>query len=255
MIRKKLLKLYFRLKSKQIEFKHTKLNYIFEQNKKSSTLIVIFSAFPRTGYEATYNYLRTLKDIKANKLYILDNFGYQKRGCYYLGENGERNVQESVLHLISKITSNKKFEKVICVGSSKGGYAALMFGSLIDADYIIAGAPQYYLGDYLTDNPIKNPILLSIMGDDSTESIKKLNYILPNLVKNKMNNQKVYLNYSKNEHTYEDHIKYLLNDLTDNNISMTTDVQGYTHHQDVKFWFPKFLVNSLEEIIYSDEEG
>lgn len=183
MFKKALLKIYFQIISKRFNFRNTKLNYIYQKQKNSSKLVIVFSAFPRTGYEATYNYLKTLNDIKTNKLFVLDNFGYQKRGCYYLGEAGQLNVQQAVLQLIERLKSENTYSEIVCVGSSKGGYAALMFGSLIQADYVVTGAPQYFLGNYLTDNPIKEPILMGIAGDREQATVESLNVLLPNLIK------------------------------------------------------------------------
>ncbi|MDO1604831.1 hypothetical protein Q2T76_02045 [Lactobacillus sp. YT155] len=252
MFKRTLLKIYFQLKSKRFTFKNTKLNYIYQKQNDSSNLVVVFSAFPRTGYEATYNYLRTLENTKTNKLFILDNFGYQKRGCYYLGENGKLNVQEAVVQLIEKIQKENSYTTTVCVGSSKGGYAALMFGSLIGADYVIAGAPQYFLGNYLTDNPIKDPILRSIAGNNDQASVTELNELLPNLIKNNSHFKKVYLHYSQFDHTYPEHIKSLIDDLNDINVPIEIDQQDYQIHQEIRYWFPDFLVKSLDNIFYKD---
>ena len=47
------------------------LKYILNTNRSSDVLIVVFSGFPgKNG--ASYNYMRTLKEVKCNKLFILD---------------------------------------------------------------------------------------------------------------------------------------------------------------------------------------
>lgn len=252
MFKRTLLKIYFQLRSRHFTFKNTKLNYIYQKQNDSSNLVIVFSAFPRTGYEATYNYLKTLESTKTNKLFILDNFGYQKRGCYYLGENGKLNVQKAVVQLIEKLRKENSYTTTVCVGSSKGGYAALMFGSLIGVDYVIAGAPQYFLGNYLTDNPIKDPILKSIAGNNDQASVSELNELLPNLIKNNSHFKKVYLHYSQLDHTYPEHIKSLIADLNNSNISIEIDQQDYQTHQEIRYWFPDFLVKSLDNIFYKD---
>ena len=57
-----------------------KIKYILNANKDSKDLLVVFSACTRKGIPARYNYMRTLKNVYCNKLFILDDFGYHKRG-------------------------------------------------------------------------------------------------------------------------------------------------------------------------------
>lgn len=65
------------------------IKYVLEKSKtKSDTLIVSFSGFSKMGNPPVYNYESTLRPIDANKLFILDDTGYNKAGSYYLGENG-----------------------------------------------------------------------------------------------------------------------------------------------------------------------
>lgn len=87
--------------NKYIEYLSTKIKVYFKENKynkegcnikyilekeKSDILIVIMSSCTRPGIKARYNYNRTLKNIKVNKLFILDDFGNDSRGSYYLGK-------------------------------------------------------------------------------------------------------------------------------------------------------------------------
>ena len=77
------------------------------------------------GQKARYNYVRTLDKYKCNKLFILDDFGFDKRGAYYLGENGNFGIEKDVELLIDKTICNLKTNKNIFIGSSKVGYAAI----------------------------------------------------------------------------------------------------------------------------------
>ena len=68
--------------------KYERLRYLLQTSRLSDTLVVCFSGFGNGGV-AKYNYISTLKSVNANKLFILDDFGYNKQGSYYLGENGD----------------------------------------------------------------------------------------------------------------------------------------------------------------------
>ncbi len=71
-------KLYVHQQLKREKTLHTSkcdLKFIFIPEIKSDHLLVVFSGFPPLNQSARYNYMVTLKNIKCNKLFILDDFG------------------------------------------------------------------------------------------------------------------------------------------------------------------------------------
>lgn len=63
--------------------------------------------------------------------------------CYHQGIKEETiNIDETVDYLKNKI---KNYERVICLGVSAGGYAAILFGSLLNVDTVIAFIPPTLL--------------------------------------------------------------------------------------------------------------
>ena len=82
-IRKASTRVYIRLAQK----KYKRITYLLQKGE-TDTLVISFSGFPGNG-PAKYNYMKTLQKLKAHKLFVLDNFGYQKQGSYYLGEQGD----------------------------------------------------------------------------------------------------------------------------------------------------------------------
>ena len=172
------IKLFFT--EKRFFYKGVRLKYLLNINKKSDNLIVAFSACTRNGVKARYNYVKTLGKIKDNKIFILDDFASDKRGCYYLGQYPDYLVEKATEELIKKIILATNSKKVIFCGSSKGGWAALNFGFYnygVD-NYIICGAPQFHLGEYIkyfnaTFSYLKN-------GKPDCEVIEELNDHLKN---------------------------------------------------------------------------
>lgn len=67
----------------------------------------------------------------------LDQLFYQ-RGVRGLGPTVD-DVSEGLAHLVSR------FERAVFVGQSAGGYAAILMGSLLGADEVIAFSPQTFL--------------------------------------------------------------------------------------------------------------
>ena len=235
-------KIIQKFKNKKYIFQNIKLNYMFYKENKSNDLIIVFSACTRDGIKARYNYVRTLKKVKINKLFILDDFGCDKRGEYYLGEAPTYNVEKAVKELIN--TYINKYRKIYYVGSSKGGFAALNFGLKYDNSIIIIGAPQFYLGKYLSDSP--NVLTYRSMKLDK-ENVDYLDNKIINELANKKKNIKVYLHYSKKEHTYDDHVKFLIKELKKNHIFLEEDVANYKEHGNVSLYFPKFLIDVLRK--------
>ncbi|EGP5632706.1 hypothetical protein UA3_00316 [Enterococcus faecium EnGen0263] len=246
-----LLKLYYKIFSRTYKNGKINLNFIYKRKwKNNHTIIIVFSAFPRTGFQATYNYTKTLKSVSADQLFILDSFGYQKRGVFYLAEDKNFEVEKSVDKLINKILRHAKYKKIIFVGSSKGGYAATYFGIKHCATDLIIGGNMYYLGNYLTDSPVKEPILYAMMGETNTSDILKLNGLLKDKIINSNYLPNVYIHYSKNDHMYNEHIKYFLEDYKESNgVIQVIDEANYVKHQDIKYYFPTFLLNSLTNIL------
>jgi esterase/lipase len=59
---------------------------------------------------------------------------------YHQGIQGiSNNIDETVVYLKEQF---KNYERVICLGASAGGYAAILFGSLLNVDTVVAFIPQ-----------------------------------------------------------------------------------------------------------------
>lgn len=245
-------KLKMLYKEKHLKSNGINLKYILEKNRNSKDLIVVFSGMPRPGMKARYNYMRTLKDVKVNKLFILDDFGFDGRGAYYLGKNRDFNIERAVLELIPKIKSDLSIEKTIYCGSSKGGWAAMYFGMRDKNSIIIAGGLQYRLGHRLTVVEILRTNTMSyIMGENYTDAdVDYLNDLLKNVIEeNRNNDNKIYLHYSDSESTYDRYMIYLLEDLNNLGIPYDEDIAHYKSHNEIAFYFPPFLSETLNKVL------
>ena len=108
-----LLKTKYLMKFKQKTYMGSKykINYLLEKNSKSKDLLIVFSACTKIGQKARYNYIRTLDEFKCNKLYILDDFGFDGRGAYYLGKDKDFMIEKDVIALINKVSTEINPEK------------------------------------------------------------------------------------------------------------------------------------------------
>ena len=152
--------------------------------------------------------------------------------------------------MIDQIIDTLETNKLICCGSSKGGYSAVNFGLQYPDSFIVAGGPQYYLGQYLV-NSQNNECLEHIVGEVTEEKIKCLDTRLKNRIIEKKfgNKQKIYLHFSNKEHTYEEHIKDLVTELTADGYIIECDIADYSNHSEISYYFPDFLIKILSRII------
>ena len=219
-----------------------RLKYVFENNH-ADTLMVVFSGF---ADKPSYNYMRTLAKFKSmDKLFILDDFGF--RGSYYWLENGSDTPRVLVESLISSVLDRGKYKQFYTMGTSKGGTCAIYFGLILKAQHIYAGACQYYVGDYL-DHEDRKTILSAMLGktDYTQEDVAQVNRIVPSVIESNKNScSTIHLLYSDKEHTYDEHIKFLLADLERNNIAFTQQVESFTNHADVGTYFIPFIQEQL----------
>lgn len=78
-----------------------------------------------------------------NILCPLDCYGWRKLGSWYLGEHGNFFVKDLLIKLISEVLSMPNVGKELYLwGSSMGGYAAILYGMLLEAHAIFAHIPQ-----------------------------------------------------------------------------------------------------------------
>ena len=232
------------------------IKYVFEKSSTNSDfLIVVFSGFNSLNHpvQKIYNYMRTLAEIDANKLFILD--GYGPRGCYYIGEKLNYNVETSVQSLISYIARicNVEHENIICAGSSKGGSAALYFGLKYNYGHVIAGAPQTRIADYIS---VACPLTTEYMlgNDENTEALKDElnNIIFKQLSKPVLTD--LYILSSKNDWQYTRHVVPLVNELKSKNINYELILDdNMENHNDIAKFFPAYLIKTINIIMFGVE--
>lgn len=226
------------------------IKYMFYKKTDSDLLIIVFSSLTREGVPARYNYVRTLKGYKVNKLFILDDLGPNHRGCYCLGKDKNYSVEKDTLDLINHIKKTYHIKNTIYCGSSKGGYCAINFGIRDLKSNIIVGACQYRLGFYFTE---LNHIRLDtwVLGEQYTqEDILNLDNRLRNLLKEYSNNKsRLFIHCSDQEHTWSEHIEYLLEDLNNFKYQYSLDTKHYKNHDEIVDYFPNYLTSCIDNII------
>lgn len=117
-------------KIQEVENSNLQVCYIDDGAKN---LIVSFASVNHGGFERKKSLVKMSEEIDIDILYL--------RGGWYIGgiTGIGKNVDDSISYF-KNIFSN--YETIICVGSSAGGYGAILYGSLLNVDAVVAYIPQ-----------------------------------------------------------------------------------------------------------------
>ena len=120
-------------------------DYFYEDNK-SDILLISFGSMGAKAFDEdripSFNFYRLFENDKSfDKLFIRDI----KREFYLTGlKNTTKNFQETI-DLIKELTSVKNYRKIVAIGASAGGFAAILYGQLLNFSKVIAFNPQTVL--------------------------------------------------------------------------------------------------------------
>lgn len=230
------------------------IKYLFQQaTTDCKFLIIVFSGFPSEGKPPCYNYIKTLKNINCNKLFILDDFNYthSSGATYYLGYNRDFSVEMSTIALITKIANEHDIphKNIIAVGTSKGGFASLYFGLKYSFGYVISGGAQTLLGSYLLwKGSTAKEVAAFIAGGIDEECKTFLNKILFDVIEEAKNPPFLYIHVGRGDHHYQGHVLPLTECLKTCNIPYELDIAEYDGHAQLVNYFPKYLISKINDI-------
>ncbi|MCM3742050.1 hypothetical protein M3210_17570 [Oceanobacillus luteolus] len=228
------------------------VKYVLEEAEHNTDyLVIVFSGFAsvKAASPYRYNYIRTLRQVDAHKLFILDEDG--PRGSYYLGKAMSFDFEKSIIELIEE-TMNKlgvEHKNVITAGTSKGGSAALYYALKYKLGRAIVGAPQTKIANYVLS--INGETADYMLGDRTDkEKVIKLNRLIYDQLEH---NQETILTILGSEHDnqHKQHIAPFAEELKERNhphtLILDDDIKG---HNDVAVYYPPFIVNELLDIMY-----
>lgn len=239
---------YAMLFEKKFDGEKCELKYLLFKKRKTKRLLIIFSSYPGALQKARYNYIISFARLRTSRLYILDDFGPQRKGAYYLGRNHDFYIEKAVYDLIETTRKSLSIEKedVVTCGSSKGGFAAIYFENKYNYGASISGAPQVLLGDYLAI-PKHQPIFRHIVGDYDERNQFFLNQILFQAVLNKESKSNMAIHVSQNEKMYANHVQPFLQFTERHQIKVELDLGTYKKHSLVGLHFPNFAMQEFEK--------
>ncbi len=131
------------------------INLDFEYDLKTTGSDTLICFLPSRRTKDIYPYYPRKKwrtSLDLDTLYLSDPFQNDNEyteagGSWFIDKTG-KSILPNIAETINEFVNKKKYTKVIFYGSSMGGYAAIVLGSMIKNAVIIAEAPQIYLEQY-----------------------------------------------------------------------------------------------------------
>ena len=112
-------------------------DYLYENNN-SDILLITFAGMGWKNSLPTFIFYNFLKSYKIDKLFLRDI----KMRYYLTGlKNSTDNFKETI-EFYRKLITQKKYKRIVALGCSAGGYAAILYGQLLGIDKVIAFNPQ-----------------------------------------------------------------------------------------------------------------
>jgi len=110
--------------------------------KGRTNLLVSFGGIQAGLGVPLFEFFNSIAEIDCDKVFLRDF----NQAWYQMGVDQKAPTPESIISLLQEIISRHSYDRVCFLGNSMGGYAAILFGALLQADQIIAFAPQTYIG-------------------------------------------------------------------------------------------------------------
>ncbi|NOJ60387.1 hypothetical protein [Arthrobacter sp. 260] len=189
---------------------------------------------------------KALDDVKGAILWIQDSV--DNHNSYYLCHGLDFRIEKAVRDLIFDCLDDMDLgpENCTLLGGSKGGSAALLFGTKYEFKNIIASVPQTKIGTY-TRHKLKETFCY-MANEDQDESENVLNTYIPNSIANPISFDKnIYIISSLTDPEYAVHIDPHVSDLDKqkNFNLLLTDSSLVRAHPDVTPYNIPFILSVL----------
>jgi hypothetical protein len=107
----------------------------------SDTALMAFGGMKSAAGIASFEFVALTRSMPVKKIYVRD----PRQSWYHRGMPSQGNTLESVGEVLREIVQQNRVKRLVTVGASAGGYAALVFGALLEADEVLAFGPQTVL--------------------------------------------------------------------------------------------------------------
>ncbi len=116
-----------------------------ELDREGDTLLITFGGIAQGIGMARFEFQRMTADLPTKLVLVRD----LSQSWYHADLPDIGAGIHAVAQKLQQVKTEAAPRQVICLGNSMGGYAALLFGSMIAADQVIAFSPQTFLTTWL----------------------------------------------------------------------------------------------------------
>ena len=127
---------------------------------RSDTLLIAFGGMRGQLGMPPFEFFKATAGLPVKRLFVRD----LRQAWYHRGIPGHGETLEEVARGLGAIASRGGARRLIVTGNSAGGYAAMVFGSILGADAAVCFAPQSVI----------DPDALGAIGDDRWGQVHEL---------------------------------------------------------------------------------
>lgn len=111
---------------------------------QSKNLLISFGGIMQGIGMPVFEFFNALSAIDCDKMFIRDF----NQAWYQKGIDDKIKTIDQMRQYLADLIQEKGYEKVCFMGNSMGGYAAILFGLLLDIDKIIVFSPQTFINPF-----------------------------------------------------------------------------------------------------------
>ena len=120
-----------------------KQGVLIERNN-SKNLLISFGGFKQGLGMPVFEFYNSFSSVTCDKIFIKDD----NKAWYHKGIDEDLYSINLIYKYIKGVISEGDYEKVCFVGNSMGGYAAILFGVLLNVDEILVFSPQTFINKW-----------------------------------------------------------------------------------------------------------
>ncbi len=118
------------------------LALVTDFSQQSDRMLISFGGIKGFRVIPPFEFFNLTQALPAKKIFVRDF----SQSWYQAGLPGLADSVEGIAAYLREQIKAQGTKRLVLLGNSMGGYAALLFGALLDADVVLAFAPQTYLG-------------------------------------------------------------------------------------------------------------
>jgi hypothetical protein len=109
-----------------------------DMRRDSRTLMIAFGGRPGGLGMPPFEFFKITGPIQTKRMFVRD----LKQAWYHEGVPGAGDTIPEMAESFGHMIGQHEFDRLVVTGISAGGYAALLFGTLLGADVVVAFSPQ-----------------------------------------------------------------------------------------------------------------